>query len=371
MNGSSNPSPGPSGSAAHRGIDPQGAAHGVSPLAPPQTSEIPAGPEPDGTTERDRSQAADRTRGLFRGDFLRAHRLRSREGDVLRLAPPWIEQAYWTCIVLAVAGLLYGVFGRLPEYASGPGVIRFSDRADLAAVADGTVITVDVVAGQHVTTGQVLAGFYSKAEASELERVEREFELQLVNVLRDPSDQASRQSMAALRAQRDEMRSRLEEKAVTATIDGTVSDVRIHPGQYLLAGDPVLSIVGRAPRLMLVAFIPGEYRPLLRTGLRLKLRLTGYPYVHQELGVTSVGDEIVGPGAIRRYLGHDIGDAVSVNGPAVLVQADLPQRVFRWEGRDRPYYDGMQGRVDVGVRNQSVFVALVPGLRALVEKLHG
>ena len=371
MKGSSNPSPGAAGSAPPRGVDPQGATHRVSPMADPQTSEIPADPLPERAIEREDLETTGSTRGLFRGDFLREHRLQSREGEVLRLVPGWIEQAYWTSIFLAVVGLLFGVFGRLHEYASGPGVIRFSDRADLAALTDGTVISVEVAAGQHVSTGQVLARFYSKAEASELERVEREFELQLVNVLRDPADQAARQSMAALRAQRDEVLSRLEEKAVTATIDGTVSDVRIRPGQYLESGDPVLSIVGSAPRLLLVAFIPGQYRPLLRAGLPLKLRLTGYPYVHQDLMVTSVGDEIVGPGAIRRYLGQDIGDAVPVSGPVVLVYTDLPRRSFRWEGSDRPYYDGMQGRVEVAVRDQSVLVALIPGLRAVIEKLHG
>jgi len=99
--------------------------------------------------------------------------------------------------------------------------------------------------------------------------------------------------------------------------------------------------------------LPGEYRPLLRPGLPLKLQLKGYPYSHENLSVSAIGDEIVGPGAVRRFLGTEIGDAFPIDGPSVLVYAELSPGGFTWEGRRRPFYDGMLGRADVAVQSYS------------------
>lgn len=309
--------------------------------------------------------------GLFRADFLKEHQKRNEAGEVLQVSPSWVYPAFWVVVAYAVIGLAFSVFGHVREYATGPAIVRFRDRADLTALSDGTVLDVSVRAGEAVVAGQTLVRFYSGEESAEVERVEREFQLELVNLLRDPSDQDARQGMARLRSERDRMRTRLGEKAVRSPINGTVSDIRIRPGQRLSAGDPVMKILGRSPQLMVIAILPGQYRPLLKSGLPLKLRLSGYPYTHEDLDVASIGDEVVGPAAIRRYLGIDIGDAVPVGGPAVLVYARLPSRSFTWEAHEHPYYDGMFGTAEVSVRSQPVIMALVPGLRALVERTNG
>jgi multidrug efflux pump subunit AcrA (membrane-fusion protein) len=307
---------------------------------------------------------------VFRSDFLREHRLRKDVGDLVRVTPSWVGPAFWLVITFAFAGLAYGVLGRVHEYAVGQAVVRFSDRADLTALSNGTVIGVAVHSGESVSIGQTLVRFYSGEESAEFERVEREFELQLVTLLRDPLDQDARQSMARLRSERDRIRLRLGEKALRSPIEGTVSDIRIRQGQLLTAGDPVMKIVGRTPKLMLIVALPGEYRPLLRPGLPLKLQLKGYPYSHENLRVSAIGDEIVGPGAVRRFLGTEIGDAFPIDGPSVLVYAELSPGGFTWEGRRRPFYDGMLGRADVAVRSQSTILALIPGLRAWTERWH-
>jgi len=325
---------------------------------------------PGGRTGRsDRKDSAGprpSLRGIFRADFLAAHRQRTRAGDVLRVTPPWVGPAYWVVLALAVAGGVYAVFGQIHGYASGPAVIRFEDRAELTSTSDAIVSEILVRPGEAVAQGQVVVRLYSGTETAELNQAEREFELELANLLRDPSDQAARESMARLRSERDRRLAEVDERALRSSIDGTVSDVRIRPGQHLDPGDPVVSIVGRSPRRVLVAALPGNYRPLLRKGLPLRLHLDGYPYVHQDLRVSSISDEIVGPAAIRRYLGRDQGDMLQLTGAALLVYADLPGSGFEWEGRQRAYYDGMQGRVQVSVQKESIIVALVPGLRSVV-----
>src|SRR5262245_49697795 len=323
-----------------------------------------------GSNRCDDSQETPRTPrpGIFRPAFLQEYRQRSRTGDVVRIMPRWLGPAYWLVVWVALMLLGSSFVLRAHEYAAGPAIVRYSDRTDLTAITGGTVVDVAVRAEQWVVPGQILVRFHSGQESAELDGIEREFQLELVNLLRDPSDQAARQSMARLRAERDRTIARLDEKVLRAPIAGRVSDVRIRAGQHLESGDPVLTIVGPAPKLTVIAVVPGRYRPLLKPGLPLRLQLSGFPYAHQDLTIAAIGDEVVGPMAIRRHLGADIGDAVPRSGPAVLVSAALRGSSFRWEGRERSYYDGMQGRAQVSVRDQSLLMALVPGLRTLLER---
>ena len=99
----------------------------------------------------------------------------------------------------------------------------------------------------------------------------------------------------------------------------------------------------------------------------LRLELDGYRYQYRALTIDQVGEEVVGPAEVKRYLGPDIGDAVAVSGPVVLVQAHLPSATFTMDGRALRYHDGMSGRADARVRSERIVLALVPGLRALVQ----
>jgi biotin carboxyl carrier protein len=308
----------------------------------------PGTPAPDYET----SSETRGVRGIFRPDFLRAYRQRTRAGDVLRVTPPWLEPAYWTLLALTIVGVLYAVLGQVHGYASGPAVIRFEDRAELACPSDAIVSEILAHPGEAVAQGQVLVRLYAGRETAELNKAEREFELALANLLRDPSDQDARESMARLRSERDRRIAEVDERALRSSIEGTVSDVRIRPGQHLDPGDPVMSIVGSSPRPVLIAVLPGNYRPLLHRGL-------------QDLRVSAISDEIVGPAAIRRYLGKDQEDTFELTGPALLAYAELPGSGFEWEGRQREYYDGMLGRVQVSVQKQSILLTLIPGLRSV------
>jgi hypothetical protein len=81
-----------------------------------------------------------------------------------------------------------------------------------------------------------------------------------------------------------------------------------------------------------------------------------------------VGDEVVGPNEVRRYLGPEIGDAVQVDGPVVLLKARLPSPTFVAEGRTYRFHNGMHGTAEVEVRAEKILLALVPGLKALLRR---
>lgn len=304
---------------------------------------------------------------IFREEALRHHEGSRDEGDVLRIAPTWTRWTYWLLLALLLAAALYSVLGTLPEYASGPAVVRVDGHSDLTVDAPGIVASVDVQPGQRVETGQPLVSFRSQEETATLERIQREFELQLVRVLRDPSDESARQALTSLRAERELAETRQRARTIRAPHAGVVSALRIRQGQYVNAGEGVVSVVGDDQKVQLIALLPGGYRPMLAPGKPLRVELDGFKHEYQDLTIESVGDEIVGPTEVRRFLGAEISDAVNLQGPLVLVKARVPSRTFNSQGKTFNYFDGMQARADARVRTERIIVSLVPGLKGALR----
>ncbi|HVR98423.1 MAG TPA: HlyD family efflux transporter periplasmic adaptor subunit [Thermoanaerobaculia bacterium] len=307
--------------------------------------------------------------GLFREQAVEHHRDGlSGEGDLLRADPGWMRWTFRLLVAVVVAGLLFAVLGKIREYAAGPAVIRLGGRTDLTANAAGTVTQVLARPGERVARGRLLVRFYGAAEAAQLERIEREMELQLVNRLRNPNDRGAEQALISLRAQRELARAQLAERDVRAPAAGVVSDIRVRPGQHIAPGQTLLSVAGEQGMPTVVALLPGQYRPLLKPGMQIRLELQGYRYAYQQLTVAAVEDEVIGPTEARRYLGDAVADAVPLDGPVVLVSARLSSPTFEAEGRTWRYHDGMWGRAEVRVRSERILVALIPALKALFEE---
>jgi multidrug efflux pump subunit AcrA (membrane-fusion protein) len=300
---------------------------------------------------------------LFRSEAIEAQAQAARVGPPLRLEPRWINLAYWFLVTTLAAGLAYAGLVHVGEYAHGPAVVRADGRIDVTCPAGGVVSALDVRAGDRVVVGQTLVRFHTENERQELTHLDREFELKLVRLLLHPNDEATRQSLASLRAARELAAVRLAERQVVAPATGVVRNLRIRPGQLLAPGDAVLTIAdeGRGG-YSLVALVPGQFRPMLKPGMPLRFALDGYQQVATALEIESVDDGAIGPAEVRRYLGQELGDAVPAEGSLVLVRARLPQATFTYDGQRYPYYDGIPGRVDVRVRS-SRLLALLFGWR--------
>jgi membrane fusion protein (multidrug efflux system) len=321
-----------------------------------------------GSGDEERGPAAS---DLFRQEALEEYADGRGEGSVLRISPRWTAWTYPVLVAVFVAGLLFVIFGRISEYATGPALVRMAGHTELTARAAGTVEDVLIAPGERVAKGQVLVRFYAGAEQNEVDRVRSEFELQLIRLLRDPLDESARAAAAAIRPQLVLAEARLAERTVTAPQSGHVSDVRIRPGQLLAAGDPVLMLVQEDQDLELIAIVPGRYRPLLDAAMPVRFEVSGYAHAYLDLEISAVGEEVVGPSAVRRYLGGDVADAVRLTGPVVVVRAPLPGRTFHSDGRDHEFFPGMQGIAEIPVRRQSILVALVPGVRHVLGRRAG
>lgn len=308
---------------------------------------------------------------LFRREALERYQAIDEANDPLRISPAWTRWAYWTLLGALAAALVFAVVGQVKEYASGIAVVWLGNRDNVTAEAGGTVSAVEVAAGQRVRAGQVLVRLRGAQEAAELARLDQEFDLQLVNRLRDPSDSGAEQALIGLRTQRQLASTRLGERTLRAPSDGTASDVRVRPGEFLAAGQAVLSIVHEQDRPTVVVLLPGEYRPQVRRGMPIRFEISGYRYAYQRLTVDSVGDEVVGPAEAHRYLGAEIADSVTLNGPVVILKARLPSPSFVAEGHTYRFHNGMHGNAEVEVRSEKILVTLVPGLKALLRNGHG
>jgi membrane fusion protein (multidrug efflux system) len=312
---------------------------------------------------------APRARGLasiFRGEAIEHRGEDVLEGDVLRLTPRWVSTVYVVLLIASAFALAVSVLMRVDEFATGPAVVRLDGRSELTTHVAGTIARILVAPGQSVSKGDPLVVFHSEEEQATFDRTKREYESLLIKVLRDQSDQTTKHALAGLAAQLRQAEARLADRTILANQAGTVSDLRIREGQSLAAGDRLLTIASPESRGRIVALVPANYRPMVKPGMRMRVELRGFAYEYQNLTVESVGNEAVGPAEVRRYLGPDLADTVSVDGPVVLVQASTGAATFTSGGRVYSFIDGMAGAANVRVRSLPIAVALVPGLRWLL-----
>jgi membrane fusion protein (multidrug efflux system) len=302
---------------------------------------------------------------LFREDAMRHHLGESDQGYVIRLSPAWTRWTYWFLLATVFFGLLYLVLGRVWVYESGPAIVQLSSRTSLTCIADGTVERVDVLPGQEVVAGEVLVRFRADRERAELNKIQQEFEQQLEELLRDPSNAAVGRELRRLRAERDLLRNKLDERLVRASHDGIVQDVRIREGQFLAAGSSVLYLVPSEPDYTFIAMLPGHAGPQLHVEMKLRLEITGYPYADVPTTIDRVGQQVIGPTEARRFLRPDVADSFPLTGPVVVVEGTLPGDTFFAGAQEYSLHDGMQATAEVKVRRERILLRLIPGLKRL------
>ncbi len=331
-------------------------------MMPTQTPSSPTDPS---------AESGPRSTSLFRDEALQQYQQRQSDSHVLRISPRWTDATYRVLCACLLALLLYAIFSHKTEYASGPAVIRRVDPVELTALLPGSVDAVEVIPGQRVRMGDILLRFHAESEESELRELRSRFDLELVQLLRDPESASARNALSNLRTEIARGEARLEQRLLRSPVDGSVQDILVRPGQHTQAGHRLLSLSSGKARHELIAFLPGRYRPLLRPGLPLRLKVSGFSHAYVDLEVSEVAEEVVGPTAVRRFLGTEVADAVPLTGPVFVIRATLADNAFRSDGDEHSFYGGMQGTADVGVRRRSLLVTLIPGLDKAVEKFRG
>jgi biotin carboxyl carrier protein len=303
--------------------------------------------------------------GLFREEAIEHHAQGEQYGDVLHYDKRWPRLVYGLILAAAGAAFLFlSLFG-INGYADGPAVVRVDARRMVTATSPATVESVEVRSGQAVEVGAVLIRMYNVEEANELARATREFDLEVVRMLHDPGDPQAKQSLMSLRAARDQARNVVASRVIRADVQGVVTDVRVHVGEHVDAGAVLVALSpGSDTSVSVVAVVPAAYRPMLKAGTTMRFELQGFDFEYEDLVVTNVSAEAVGPAEVQRFLGQERGDAVALDpGAKVFVTARLPKPTFTSEGQVYGYFDGLIGSASVRIRRETLLVTLIPALR--------
>ena len=307
--------------------------------------------------------------GLYRPEAIRHADGSTGGGRPLRLSRAWVDATFWLLVAFVVAGLAFCTFGDIGEYARGPAMIRIEGRTSVTSATAGVIAEVRAVPGRSVAAGELLIRIHDEAERAALDGLELEHHAALAELLRDPSSTTARDRIAALARERELLRARLGEREVRAPHAGVVSDVRIRGGQAINAGEPLVTLVQPGGEATVVALLPGHTRPQLAPGMTAQLELDGFAQQRVELDIESIGDEVIGPGEVARFLGPERADALELGGPMVVVTAKLPARTLEVDGHAYAYFDGMPGRLELRTRSESILTTLVPGLHELATEL--
>ena len=178
---------------------------------------------------------------------------------------------------LAVPVILDTVrFGTLTLRVSATGQTEASDRATVAARVAGRIVALRVMESDPVARGQVVARMdpgehvlaVRRAEADVAEAEARFREMTLFDDrIQDPAVRQERARAARARSGLDRAdvalsRARLDlaHTALTAPIAGRVANVLVDEGEYVSAGEDLLSVVDVDPILVEVQVVEGELR---------------------------------------------------------------------------------------------------------------
>jgi multidrug efflux pump subunit AcrA (membrane-fusion protein) len=307
------------------------------------------------------SEVAGVTDPRFRREAWEHHAAGDRaDGDPLQLEPAWLGWSYRLVIAALLAAVCFAFLGRIDELSEGPAVVRYGDRQELSAPVTATVAEIYVTPRQEVVAGQPLLRLASPEAAADLALVDHQFQLQLVERLKRPSDPATADTLISLRAERRGLQSLAGTHLIAAPQAGRVASLRARPGQRVEAGSVLASLTGDEPaRATVVAFLPAWSKPYVRTGMELRIRLQGPGEAERRGVVVEVGAEAMGPTAALTLVGTALADAIQVQGAVVPVVAELSDRT----APDLPpLADGMTGRARLAARSRSLAAVLFPGV---------
>lgn len=253
------------------------------------------------------------------------------------------------------------------------GIVRAADRAELAFGVPGRLERRPVELGDRVERGQVLAALdaaqFDNARAAARARV-RDVEARLAQLRRDEARVArllearaagseeveqvrsglatAEAGLAAAEAELAEAERRVREARLVAPFAGTVSEVRLEPGEYAQPGAPVLQLSG-ADELEVEVEVPEAQRVGLRPGAAVSVRL---PLVSERRlagRIASLGRAAARPGRLFPVL-------VSLDAARDVVPGLTAEVELAAQGEARPAVP-VSAVIDAGGSDPAVFRA--------------
>jgi len=306
-------------------------------------------------------QKADKG-SLYRGEALEAHRTKGNEGELVHLSPGWVRRTYPLLVGALLIAVVFSIFITVPTYSTGSGVVVI-DGAQVTAQQGGTVDVVLVQPGHAVNAGTAVIRLSAQAEVDELTAAQTEHNGTLQQMLFDATDEQVKKQLHASHNRLTLAEARVHAKTVRTTKAGTISDIRVRPGQALQPGEPIATVLQPGAEPEIFTFLPSKDRPRLRTGHTIQIELIGYTKTRELATITSVGTEAIGPNEAAKVVGPTLADALKLGGGSyVLVKARLPSRTFKTEHNTLNYHTGLLAKTEVKISEKPFLVTLLPAL---------
>lgn len=278
----------------------------------------------------DRIQSTVHQYEVYRREALQSYAAQyDREGELLHSLPAWMKRTHWVIIALLLTCIAFTTVIKIHKYATGPAVVRARSKLTVRADRGGMISSVLVSQGDRVRIGDLLVQFYQPG-ATQFGSVKEE--------ARVPKN-------------------------------GLVSEVWVHEGELIKAGGQIASIIDESSGYDVEAFLPGYYAPELQPGMKLVLKLNGYPRSADISVVRNIGAEIISPSHAAQYsLNANTDSDIGVAGPVITVRSTLSRSTFEQDGFEYRLFDGMTGQVQVTLGSTPLIFNLVPGLKNLKIK---
>ncbi len=304
---------------------------------------------------------------LYRANAWRAYRRGTELGVPLELSFESGHFVYHAVVTALLAGLAFVLCVPMNDNASGRGFVRLVGARAVTTIADGPVERLLATPGTHVVAGQPIVEQYRADQSAEVDRLGKEFDGLWVRLLRDPLDEDARRALTVTVPALRRARALLLERTLRAPIDGVLTDVRVSEGRHVVKGDTVFVVAPENAAVEVIAVLPAAARPQLSTRAPARFWVDGADS-NTSVALTDVHSDAMGPAEVARLLGPSVQGSVVVEGMSVVVTGSLPERRFQADGKDRWFYEGMLGQLDVTLERKPLLFLVVPTLRRWVYR---
>ena len=190
----------------------------------------------------------------------------------------------------------------LPRYLSGIGTLEAVQQVEVPAEVEGRISRILFASGSSVRAGQLLVQLNDAPEQGELQRVRA----QLVNAQTSlertrrllPQQGATQEQLDQSQASHDQaagelkrLQALIEQKQIRAPFSGVLGLRRVNLGQFVRAGDPLVSLTDSRSLLATIT-LPEANAPALQRSQGVALQVDAYPGRIFEGRLTAVEPQI-------------------------------------------------------------------------------
>lgn len=282
----------------------------------------------------------------FLPDALRHHAHPEVEAALVRIAPAWGFRAYWLVFFVLACSALAATLVEVDQHLAAPAIVRAVGSRSASAGGNATVIEVLARTGERVRSGDIIMRLRDEQISADAQRSR----VAAGAALFLPQ---SNSSTSAGKKQED---AKSIDYLVRAPIAGVVEKLDVGAGQYVHAGDRLLTVVPEETLYRMTAAIAASVRADIKIGAPLRF---AYGSRASNLVVTAVEPDLRdGPEVGKIFNSQALAGAFDGQ-LAALVDAALPTPEHDAPPGANAFFSGLHGTAQIRIARRSLWRALL------------